>query len=93
MTLFEVEELVRYWSDYPPLHITLAAHLGLGRPRLLRAGAARNPAVDRSPHAANNEELAARLGAGFAHGDVHAGLDPVVLDFGELRHKAAASRE
>ena len=89
MTLFEVEELTRYWLDYPPLHVILAAHFGLrqfrrGRPKTIGAAIA-----DRL-RAADVGQLAAELGAGFASGDVHAGLDPVVLDFAELRRTAAA---
>lgn len=92
MTLFDVEELVLYWRDYPPLHMMLAAHLGFGRRRQTGAGAAAERAAVRSPPAASVGQLAAELGAGFARGDVHAGLDPVVLDFGELRRRSAASQ-
>ncbi len=31
MTLLEVEELTRYWIEHPPLHLMVAAHLGLGK--------------------------------------------------------------
>ena len=90
MTLFEVEELTRYWLDYPPLHLILAAHLGFKQFPRGRAKTFREPMSDRRPPAGDVRQLTAELGAGFASGDVHAGLNPVVLDFAELRRTAAA---
>ena len=85
MTLFDFEELTRYWAEHPPLHILLGAYLRLGkqqRPPTL-AG------LDGSRRAAgfNLEAVLARLGPGFGTGDVHAGLAPVTLDFAELRRR------
>lgn len=90
MTLLDVEELTRYWLDHPPLHLVLAAHFGFGRFRQGRAGDISTRTKNR-PRADDAARLAAELGAGFASGDVHAGLGRVVLDFTELRRKAAAS--
>lgn len=90
MTLFDVEELTCYWLDHPPLHMVLAAHFGFGRSRQGRAGDIRTRTGSR-PRADDAARLAIELGAGFASGDVHAGLEPVVLDFAELRRKAVAS--
>lgn len=69
MTVFEVEELCRYWADHPPAHIAAAALFGLGKREPRRTGPA------------------AGLGPGFAAGDVHQGLTPVVLDFAALKRR------
>jgi hypothetical protein len=90
MTLFDVEELTRYWSDYPPVHVMLAANFGFGRFRQGRGRSGSKPTGGRQRRADDGEWLAAELGPGFASGDVHAGLDPVVLDFSELRRRAVA---
>ena len=37
MTLLEVEELTRYWIEHPPLHLMVAAYLGLGKGNASRA--------------------------------------------------------
>ena len=71
MTLPEVAELTDYWATHPPVHIALAAFLGIkGR---------RHPRTTSSA-----DTLLSELGAGFAAGDVHAGLPPVSLDFAAL---------
>jgi hypothetical protein len=31
MTLFDAEELVSYWTDHPPVHLLLAAFMGVGQ--------------------------------------------------------------
>ena len=31
MTLFDFEELTKYWAEHPPLHIMVAAYLGAGK--------------------------------------------------------------
>jgi hypothetical protein len=31
MTLLDVEELTAYWAEHPPLHMLVAAYLGLGK--------------------------------------------------------------
>lgn len=33
MTVADFHELCRYWERHPPLHILMAAHLGMGRKR------------------------------------------------------------
>jgi hypothetical protein len=88
MTLFDFEELAKYWADHPPLHILVAAYLGAGKQRCRPTG----PSLDdsRSTGSTNPEELA-ELGTGFRAGDVHAGMTPVVLDFAELRRQTASS--
>ncbi len=32
MTLFDYEELCRYWAKSPPTHLMVAAYLGVGKP-------------------------------------------------------------
>jgi hypothetical protein len=88
MTLFDVEELTRYWIDHPPLHLMVAAHLGIGKGNGRRARSEPS-AAKRLGTGANSDvgALLAELGPSFAGGDVHAGLAPVVLDFTELRRK------
>ena len=76
MTLHEVEELFAYWTAHPPLHVMVAAFLGI------RPG-------KRAPGANAQASLLAELGAGFVKGDVHRGLPPAILDFAELRRRAA----
>lgn len=88
MTLFDFEELARYWADHPPVHILVAAYLGLNK---YPHQSTPNGPVNTGPAAGSNlEELLAELGPGFGVGDVHTGLDPVVLDFAELRRRAGA---
>ena len=85
MTLLDVEELTRYWINHPPLHLMVAAYLGVGNRTRFGSLA---PA---SPVNAENVDIStvlAELGSGFAGGDVHLGLAPVVLDFAELKHRA-----
>ena len=86
MTLLEVEELTRYWDRHPPLHIAVAAYLGLGR-----AGTPSRRAGRRAQKSGSGDpvSLLAELGPGFGAGDVHAGLAPVVHDFAALRRKAS----
>jgi hypothetical protein len=88
MTLFDVEELTRYWIDHPPLHLMIAAYLGVGKEQRERAT---RPGTARSNLNANVGQLLAELGPSFASGDVHAGLRPVVLDFPELHRQSKAS--
>jgi hypothetical protein len=86
MTLFEVEELARYWIAHPPVHLLIAACLGLGGKEPGRQEPHRWPAVaDPSPAAA---QLLAGLGPGFTRGDVHSGLGPAVVDFDKLRRRS-----
>jgi hypothetical protein len=77
MTLLDVEELCRYWADYPPLHVLAAAVGGHGRRR--------RPALERR----GADTVVAELGAGFALGDVNAGLPRPALSFEQLRATAA----
>jgi hypothetical protein len=86
MTLFEVEELTSYWAQHPPLHLLIAAFLGVGKDKRaqltpMSAGRWQRPSLDAG-------SVLAELGPGFSAGDVHAGLSPVVLDFGELSHRS-----
>lgn len=76
MTLHELEELFAYWAAHPPLHLMVAACLGI------RSG-------KRAPGASGEASLLAELGAGFVKADVHRGLPPAILDFAELRRRAA----
>ncbi|TMJ67293.1 MAG: hypothetical protein E6G83_08045 [Alphaproteobacteria bacterium] len=86
MTLFQIEELTCYWAQHPPLHLLIAAYLGVGKTKnaLLPStsmGQGQQPNSD-------SGSLLAQLGPGFDAGEVDAGLSPVVLDFAELRLRA-----
>lgn len=88
MTLLEVEELTRYWIEHPPLHIAMAAFLGVRR-----RGKRGRPAGGSGPASRNTDpaSLLAELGApGLGAGDVHAGLPPVMLDFTALKHQTSS---
>lgn len=89
MTLLDVEELTGYWIDHPPLHLMVAAYLGLGKSNSRRASS-ESSAAKRRGRGSDSEigALLAELGPSFTGGNVHAGLAPVVLDFTELRRRA-----
>jgi hypothetical protein len=87
MTLFDFEELTKYWTDHPPLHILVGAYLGVGKHRrAMVSGLAKS--LDAA--GSNFDTVLSELGPGFSSGDVHTGLAPVVLDIGELRRKAGS---
>jgi hypothetical protein len=87
MTLFQVEELASYWAQHPPLHLLIAAYLGVGKEKH-----ARPPASLKRMQRSSSDvgSVLAHLGPGFSSGDVHAGLSPANLDFAELRRQARA---
>ena len=93
MTLLDVEELTAYWAEHPPLHMLVAAYLGVGKkkwPRKLSSP----PDGEASPRfgretGSDITSLLAELGPGFDSGDIHTGLAPAVLDFTELRRRMA----
>lgn len=78
MTLFDIEELTRYWIDHPPTHLIIAAHLGVPK-------GSRNSQMATSRERGKTEHLLTVLGPAFTSRDVHAGLQPAVLDFSKLR--------
>jgi hypothetical protein len=86
MTLFDVEELIAYWNEHPPMHLLVGAYLGAGRHRHRFP-----PSTSSGRGSANSDPsgVLAELGPGFASGDVHAGLPGVVLDLAELRSAAS----
>jgi hypothetical protein len=84
MTLLDVEELTRYWINHPPLHLMVAAYLGVGKRTRFGSLASAPPAIGRN---LDIGAALAELGSGFAGGDVHLGLAPVVLDFAELKRR------
>jgi hypothetical protein len=87
MTLLEVEELTQYWVDHPPLHLMIAAYLGVGDRSAKRASI---------PQKRDSFDIGAalvELGPSFLKGNVHAGLGPVVLDFAELRRRVCRPPE
>ncbi len=89
MTLLEVEELTHYWVDHPPLHLMVAAYLGVGKGNGKRARPGPVAAATTGNGASRDVgALLADLGPSFAGADVHAGLAPVVLDFTELKRGA-----
>ena len=91
MTLFEVEELTRYWIEHPPLHLTVAAYFGLGKGSGRRTSSklvADDPLMNGPLASGAKSQVGAilsELGPRIAAGDVHAGFAPVVLDFAELK--------
>jgi hypothetical protein len=87
MTLFQVEELTFYWAKHPPLHLLVAAYLGIGKDGRQQVPTASMEREQQSQSDADT--VLARLGPGFSVGDVHAGLTPVALDFAELRRRSA----
>jgi hypothetical protein len=89
MTLFQVEELTSYWTHHPPLHLLVAAYLGLANDRRRSKPQAR--ATREKPSSADVVSMLAQLGPGFTGGDVHAGLSPVILDLAELRRRAGSA--
>lgn len=93
MTLFDVEELACYWIDNPPPHLMIAAYLGIGKKRPKRTSVLSETAAGMSASSGEIGHILAELGPSFASGDVHAGMGPVVLDFGELRRRIDASGE
>ncbi len=89
MTLLDVEELTRYWIAHPPLHLIVAAYLGIGESAKQTCA---GPPAPASPANRKNLEVGAilaELGSSFTGGDVHMGLAPVVLDFAELKRKVS----
>jgi hypothetical protein len=91
MTLLDVEELAAYWAEHPPVHILIAAYLGLSSQKWTRMSAKTISGLgDRTDVDASS--VLAELGPGFGSGDVHVGLTSVELDFAELRRKADSGR-
>jgi hypothetical protein len=93
MTLLDVEELTIYWAEHPPLHVLVAAYLGLGQgkwPRKPSASSGEAPSKFAHKPGSDIASLLAELGPGFGSGDIHAGLTPAVLDFSELRRRTTA---
>jgi hypothetical protein len=93
MTLLEVEELTAYWAEHPPLHMLVAAYLGVGQEtRLRKASALSGEGSSKFGNKTGPDipSLLAELGPGFGAADIHAGLAPAVLDFTELRRRATA---
>ena len=86
MTLFEIEELTSYWAQHPPVHLLVAAYLGVGKNKNSRLPPTSIGRGQRS--ISDSSSLLAQLGPGFGAGDVSAGLSPAVLDFAELRRRA-----
>jgi hypothetical protein len=90
MTLLDVEELTRYWINHPPLHLMVAAYLGSGKRNRFGSLAPAPPATGES---LDIGAVLAELGSGFAGGDVHLGLAPVVLDFSELKRSVTQTTD
>jgi hypothetical protein len=82
MTLFDVEELGEYWASHPPVHLMVAAFLGVKPERGGKSGRGQAERVD---------QLRAEAPHLFAAGaDVLQGLGPVTLDLAELKRRSAA---
>jgi hypothetical protein len=86
MTLFQIEELTSYWAQHPPVHLLVAAYLGIVKSKNARLPPTSMGRGQRS--SSDSSSLLAQLGPGLGAGDVNAGLSPVVLDFAELRLRA-----
>jgi hypothetical protein len=89
MTLFQVEELTSYWVQHPPLHLLIAAQLGVGTNK-----ESPMPSNSTGQEQLSSSEVGSMLscmGPGLSVGDVHAGLSSVILDFAELARRAASS--
>jgi hypothetical protein len=83
MTLPALEErYFPYLADHPPVHLLVAAYLGVKSPRHER------PAVAAQDLRAIRSELPAGT---FAERNVHEGLGEVVLDFEELKRRAGGA--
>ena len=91
MTLFDVEELTRYWIEHPPLHLLVAAYLGFGKEKRKRVTSQHIPTAAEVTSISNAGTLLAELGPAFTTGDVHAGLAPVILDMAELRRRTEST--
>jgi hypothetical protein len=93
MTFLEVEELTAYWAEHPPLHLLVAAYLGVAnerRPRKPSASSSETPSQFGNKAVPDIASLLAELGPGFGAGDIHADLAPAVLDFTELKRRTPA---
>jgi hypothetical protein len=86
MTLFQIEELTSYWAQHPPVHLSVAAYLGVGKTKKPQMPPTSMGRGQRSN--SDSSSLLAQLGPGFGAGDVNAGFSPVILDFAELRLRA-----
>jgi hypothetical protein len=86
MTLFEVEELTRYWAVNPPPHLLLGNLIGARRARSTSP-----PDTTARVVGGVAADLLGKLGPGLTSGDVHAGLPAATLDFAELRQRAKPS--
>jgi hypothetical protein len=96
MTLLDFEELTAYWAQHPPVHILVAAYLGLTKQKRSRTPSATSGAASAwsdKQAGLDVDSILAELGPGFASGNLHTGLGPVVLDFGELRRKAVMAAD
>jgi len=87
MTMFQVEELMSYWLRHPPVHLLLAAQIGVERER--DRPMLSNPVEARRGSDEDAASMLAGIGPGFGIGDVHAGLPPAILDFAELARRTA----
>ena len=86
MTLFQIDELTSYWAHHPPVHLLVAAYLGVSKNKNPRMPPTSMGRGQRS--SSDSSSLLAQLGPGFDLGDVNAGLSPAILDFAELRLRA-----
>jgi hypothetical protein len=76
MTLLDVEELMRYWTDYPPLHLLLAAFIGVGQKTTPLGGSTRDNFI-REPSLC---EIMTLPGVGQAIRPLSSGFGPGAVD-------------
>jgi hypothetical protein len=81
MTLVDYEELCAYWAEHPPVHLMVAAYLGVGedKPQAVRPAAAPPSQVNTLP----------LMGVHHVR-DYYHGLGAPILDFEELKKQAQA---
>jgi hypothetical protein len=92
MTLLDVEELSGYWAEHPPVHLMVAAYLGVKpQPSGPSPVAGSGPRLTSGSPVADPVDAAALLRVpGMARGDIHDGLAAPIFDFEELRRRELA---
>ena len=93
MTLLEVEELTQYWINHPPLHLMVAAYLGISNANTKRTRPRGGPSISPNDNSFDIGTALAELRPSFSKRNVHAGLAAVVLDFAELKRRARGLAE
>jgi hypothetical protein len=80
MTIFQVEEIFAYHAEHPPVHLMVAAYLGVKPSTRSERNSSKN-GVDEFDA---NQAAGFLMAAGFGMGNVHAGLGTPTFDVDEL---------